>query len=347
MSIKDYQALKPNLNKKVSVIMPVYNGEKYLTKAIDSIRNQEYTNWELIIINDGSADRTEQIINQYTDSRIKYYKNETNLGLIATLNKAIDLCQGEYIARMDADDISIENRLKEQVNFLDKNKDIGICGTDALIIDNEDKGRGNIINLSSNDYIQINLLFSVPIIHPSVMIRSSILQENKYDSNYKHIEDYELWCRISSKYKFSNLPKKLIKYRWHTNNVSVTYNHEQELLKNEIIKMQLLKLHLKPTEDELFLHRVSFMQYDAKNKTESKAFDKYEELESWFKKIISANLEIGIYNQTKLIAFLWSRWIVLCIKQKKYKKITQPRFAKYNVSVYTEVFKLMSILMKK
>ena len=344
---EDIPNTKVDLSKKVSIIMPVYNGEEYVEVAIDSIRNQSYKNWELILINDGSTDNTENIINQYADSRLKYIKNETNLGLIATLNKAISFCDGEYIARMDADDICEKERLSKQVNFLDKNPSIAMCGTNAIVIDEHGNKKGNIVNVSSNDYIQINLLFSVPIVHPTVMFRSQILRNYQYNPIYKHIEDYELWCRIADEYKICNLSSKLLEYRWHTSNVSVLHNKQQENLKNKVITNQLSKLGLNATEKELYLHRVSFMQYDAKGGHQKKQFNDFRGLESWFKNLIAANKKTKKYNQNKLIAFLWSRWIVLCIKQKQYKNILRARFVPFNLSIYFETCKLMTVLMKK
>lgn len=338
---------KQDLSKKVSIIMPVYNGEKYLEAAIDSIRNQTYKNWELIIINDGSTDNTENIINQYADDRIKYITNETNLGLIATLNKAIDFCKGEYIARMDADDICEKGRLSKQIDFLEAHPLVAMCGTNAIVIDENGNRKGNIINLSSNDYIQINLLFSVPIVHPSIVLRASVLKNNRYNSEYKHIEDYELWCRIADKYPISNLSSKLLKYRWHTTNISVQYNEEQEKLKDKIITNQLNKIGLSPSQEELYLHRVSYMQYDTKGDLEKQNFTNYSGLSTWFKKVIEANRKVERYDQQKLIAFLWSRWIVLCIRQKQYKLIFRSGFVPFNLAIYMKTFGVMTVLMKK
>ena len=113
----------------VTVLMPVYNGEMYLREAIDSILHQTFTDFEFLIINDGSTDNSETIILSYDDSRIRYEKNDSNLKLIATLNKGIELAKGKYIVRMDADDISIPDRIEKQVAFLEKNPDVGICGS--------------------------------------------------------------------------------------------------------------------------------------------------------------------------------------------------------------------------
>ena len=113
----------------VTVLMPVYNAEKYLAEAINSILNQTFTNYELLIINDGSTDKSEEIILKYSDKRIRYIKNDKNIRLVATLNKGIELAKGKYIARMDADDISVPTRLEKQITLLENNEDIGVCGS--------------------------------------------------------------------------------------------------------------------------------------------------------------------------------------------------------------------------
>ena len=332
---------------KLSVIIPVFNAESYLREAIDSIIQQSFTDWELIIINDGSTDSSERIIADYTDPRIKYYKNEGNIGLIATLNKGIDLCKGEYIARMDADDISETDRFKYQLAFFKKNKEYAMCGTYAKIIDKNNQEIGKIINLQTNDYLQINLLFSVPFLHPSMMIRGDVLRSNYFDPEYKHAEDYDLWCRISDKYKVANIPDYLLKYRWHTTNTSVTNADIQDNIKNKIICRELQNIGLQPSEEELQLHKITFQQFDSKTKITKQKFEDYFQLDSWFKKIIDANNIKQKYNKSSLIAFLWSRWIVLCISQKKYSKICKPKFASYKLSILYKTFNLLLFLKKK
>lgn len=332
---------------KVSVLMPVYNAEKFLKEAIDSIIEQSYSDWELIIINDGSIDKSEQIILSYNDDRIKYIVNESNLGLIATLNKGIDLCQGKYIARMDADDISTPDRLEKQVAFLDKHPEYAICGCQAKVIDNNGLPTGQILNLYDNEYLQINLLFSVPFIHPGVMIRNTVLKENRYNDNYKHAEDYELWSRIAPNYKVGNISDFLLKYRWHTTNVSVINAKQQEEIKDQIIEQQLRTLNITPTKEELFLHKVTFKQYDSKGEIEQESFNQYTELNAWFTKLIRANDNVKRYNSDALIAFLWSRWIVLCIAQKQYSKCLFPRFVKFKPSIIYRTAQLICFLSKK
>lgn len=204
---------------KISVLMPVYNTEEiFLREAIESILNQTYADFEFLIIDDGSTNNTEDIILSYKDERIKYIKNEQNIGLIKTLNKGINLAQGEYIARMDSDDISLPERFAKQVKFLDENPDIDVLGTWFQCLPS-----GRIVETSPKDKdIKEHLLVnSNDIGHPTVMIRRAtiIKYELKYDENALYVEDYALWLSLIDKIKFANLTEVLLNYRIHGNNV--------------------------------------------------------------------------------------------------------------------------------
>lgn len=204
----------------VSVLMPVYNGEKYIKEAMDSILNQTYADFEFLIINDGSTDTTEQIIKSYEDSRIRYKKNETNLKLIATLNKGIELCIGKYIVRMDADDISALDRIEKQVAFIEENPDVGLCGTWFTSFDQNSQGLSQY--KEQHDEILFKMLYQCHFCHPSLIIRKKVFEELEipFDKNFIHAEDYELYFRLSTKWKFHNLQESLIKYRIHNSSVS-------------------------------------------------------------------------------------------------------------------------------
>ncbi|MFT5919102.1 MAG: glycosyltransferase involved in cell wall biosynthesis, partial [Granulosicoccus sp.] len=141
----------------VTVLLPVYNAEKFLEQAIRSVLDQTFTEFEFLIINDGSTDRSEEIIVSFNDSRIRYIKNETNLKLIKTLNKGIEFASGKYIARMDADDISLPTRFEQQVALLEKQPEIGVCGTNCIIFTT--KGEESPSQYASdNDEIKFNML---------------------------------------------------------------------------------------------------------------------------------------------------------------------------------------------
>ncbi len=215
-------------NPRVTVLMPVYNGEKYLRQAMDSILNQTFTDFEFLIINDGSKDGSVEIIEAYDDPRIRLVHNEQNLKLVATLNKGIDLARGEYIARMDCDDISLPERLARQVAVMDKYPDVGVCGAWAWVIDSAGKVFDKIKTPVGRKLASFYWRPS-PFVHPTVMIRSAILKQNKYDQRFADAEDYALWlslCRVTG---FYNLAEFLLLYRVHPASVTST---------NRIIQLQ-------------------------------------------------------------------------------------------------------------
>ncbi len=165
------------INSKVTILMPVYNGEKYLKEALESILNQTFTNFEFLIINDASTDNSKNIINSFNDHRIKLIENKENLGLTKSLNKGISISQSEYIARMDADDISLPKRLGIQVKFMDKHPEIGAVGTWAKIIG--DKNKKHIKTYSNFEKIKAVSFFKNIIVHPSVRIGRKLI--NNYN----------------------------------------------------------------------------------------------------------------------------------------------------------------------
>jgi len=204
---------------KISVILPVYNAEKFVSESIKSILNQTFSDFELIILDDGSTDNSLQIIQSFKDSRIKIHCNNENLKLIATLNIGLKLAQGEYIARMDADDICDETRFEKQINYLDQNPDVVLLGTNYSIIENNNFTSNLACN---NDEIYIRLYFENPICHPSVIIRNHVIRDNNltYNSNLIHIEDWGFWMSIRKFGKLNNLKEPLLKYRISEQNIT-------------------------------------------------------------------------------------------------------------------------------
>lgn len=205
---------------RISVIMPVYNADRFITAAIDSILTQTFQNFELLILDDASTDNSKEIILKYNDKRIKVFYSDTNQGIVANLNKGIEIAQGEYIARMDADDISKPERFLKQIKFLDDNKNIGLCGSWYTPF-NESGVLSTVKHSEYNAQILAELLFYCPLGHPTIMGRKQIFIENKYDKNFFPAEDYELWSRLSEKTEFYNIPESLLNYRLHNANVSV------------------------------------------------------------------------------------------------------------------------------
>lgn len=207
------------MKNKVSIIMSVYNDEKYLKDAILSILQQSFRDFEFIICNDCSEDKCDEIIKEFMekDDRIIYFKNDNNLGLAKSLNKCLEKATGKYVARMDSDDYSLEDRLEKQVAFLDENSWCAVLGGQMVYMDSK-----NQINCSEKSSYPINISKSdvikqVNIAHPTAMIRKEVIDKvGGYTvGNLTHrAEDYDLWCKITEKgYQLHNLSDVVLKYR--------------------------------------------------------------------------------------------------------------------------------------
>ena len=199
----------------VSVIFPVYNGAAYLREAIESILAQTYSNFELIIINDGSKDDSAMIIEQFRDPRIRFY-SQVNQGLAATLNRAIGLTQGEYVARQDQDDISLPQRFEKQVAFLQTHPDHGMVGTWAEIWEGDKKTPRMHKHPAETAALKFALLFDNQFVHSSMMICRKVFDKvglYSIDKTRQPPEDYELWSRVVREFEVANIPEPLVVYR--------------------------------------------------------------------------------------------------------------------------------------
>lgn len=226
----------------VAILMPVYNGAKYLNESMNSIICQTFSDFIFIIIDDGSTDNSVNIIKSYNDKRIKLLVNEKNIGISNSLNRGIEAADTKYIARMDQDDISLPNRIAEQVNFMEAHPKVGVCGTWMTAFN--EKGQEVLKKRPvKNDDINAMLLFHNPMAHPTVMIRKEVLDKNnlRYDPLFDGLEDYDLWEKVSRVTKMENMPKTLLRYRLHPTQLSRTSPARQEKL-NKIQNRQYEKL---------------------------------------------------------------------------------------------------------
>ena len=327
----------------VSVLMPAYNAEKFIAEAIQSVLDQTYPKFELIIIDDGSSDQTAPIVSTFKDPRIRFFKNNNNKGLIQTLNDGFLHCTGRYIARMDADDICDRRRFEMQVNYMQKHPKCGICGTWARRIDQKNQKNGRIKNPVSNKIIRVSLLFTPPIIHPSVMIQSSLVKKFQYSEDAMHIEDYDLWIRISknTQVEFHNIPRYLMNYRWHHSNVSVLNDDFQYNKKKSLIAEYLKQLF--PDEViNLDLHLATFNLYRFDKKLKSEYSE--NEVKYWLEKLSVLNIEKNQFNSFAMDSFLLSRWMVYCIHNRAFGKILSIRLSKSSCFL---MFKAFLILLSK
>ena len=205
---------------KVSVIMPAYNAEQYIEEAIDSILKQTFTDFELIILNDCSRDSTEEIIRSFWDPRIVYLKNEKNMGVAGTLNRGLAAACGEYVARMDADDIALPERFALQVEYLDSHPNTAVVASAVELFGAQSGVR---IFSETSEALKVDLLFANCFAHPSVMMRTEMIRDlGGYDRSFEGVEDYHLWVRAVQKYEIASIPQVLLRYRIHPHQVTQT-----------------------------------------------------------------------------------------------------------------------------
>jgi len=220
----------------ISIIMPVYNCDTYLSQSIDSVLYQTYKNWELIIIDDQSTDESKKIALSYAekDSRIKVIENKYNKGIHGALNSGIDICRGDFIARTDGDDINYPNRLEIQLEFLNKNKDIDIVGTGYQLLGCKNNKR--IFHPSNSIILTWKFISNTYFCHPSVLFRKKILSTMP---QYPEVacEDFAFFSRIIQNHKGSNIKNILLLYRQHDSNYSNTARKKiDESIKNTYFK---------------------------------------------------------------------------------------------------------------
>jgi glycosyltransferase involved in cell wall biosynthesis len=210
---------------KVSIIIITYNRAKYLPRAIDSVLAQKFYDWELIIIDDHSADDTNEIVSQYVkiNQTIKFIRNEINVGIVKCRNQALSMCNGKYVAILDSDDLwTDENKLLKQLNFLKHNHGYVLCGTIAGVIGEDGTPTGKIVYKSDDSEIREKILFSNQFVHSSVVyLRDAASAAGGY-GRFGVGEDYDLFLRLGLKGKFANLPEAMVNYRRHSDGITWT-----------------------------------------------------------------------------------------------------------------------------
>ena len=300
--------------------MSVYNAEKFICKTIDSILNQKFSDFEFLIIDDCSKDKSYEIISNYKDDRIKLFKNKTNQGYVHSLNQLINYSKGKYIARQDHDDISLPKRLALQVRYMENNLEVGACGTNASFFGQK---RWHT-SLPLNDAeIRATMLLRTPFVHSSIMIRNSLLLADntmKYDMSYYPAEDYYLWFKISTKAKLANLPNTLLLIQWHSNNVSrLKENIQIEKFKTIRYKILEQTFSIELTKEEKNIHDLLLpVKKDI-------SLGDIRSLEKWYLKLLMINKEKNCYSENVLHKVFLTYWLRVCFSKNDIpikKKIT-------------------------
>lgn len=285
--------MKPPL---ISVIMPVYNSQTYLHESISSILSQTFEDFEFIIINDGSVDDSVDIISKFQDDRIRLINNKTNKGNYWARNIGFDKAEGKYYCIMDSDDISISNRLEVQFDYMEKNPEVGICGSLVRFLPSD-----KILNRPlSHEEIKISFIKNNYCTHPSLMIRGLLVKEYnlRYNEDYLYSADYDLVSRILARFKVVNLPNVLLKYRLHGSQISQKFQLKQKMYADRIRIKQLSNFDITPNEFEKQLHLQLVTQKYIDN------VNNIRELQHWANFLLKQNEKTGYYNSILLANFL-------------------------------------------
>lgn len=294
--------------------MAAYNTGKYIGDAIESILNQSLSSFELIIVNDGSKDETEFVINRYLkDKRVKYYKNPENKGLVYTRNRLLGLARGEYVAIMDSDDIAHPERLAKQHRYILNNPYVGLLGTWVQPIDKHGNHYGPAwCSYDNPEGVYCSLLFQNFFANSSVFMKKSLIPEDGYREGYPPAEDYDLWSRILIYTKGYNFPEILVYYRLHNTNTSIVNETVTKSNAQKIILNQLKQLNITPDEESLQLHlAISEFGY---NQIKEECLP---EIKAWLEYLYKMNLATGKYDNDAFLRILGKYWFRVCQTRRK------------------------------
>ncbi len=232
-------------NPHITVLMAVHNGEQYVREAIDSILSQTYSDFEFVIIDDASTDKTSGILKSYRDSRIVILQNSENLGLTKSLNKGLRISRGAYVARMDADDISLPERLSIQKKYLDEHPTVALVAGSMIIIDAHNTVTGSKKAITDTELLRFHMVIKNQIAHPTVMFRKSTIDQcGGYDESFSFAQDYELWSKLLARgYSIANLPTDFLKYRIGTPSITqgektrdLAYRSAMKIVKTNLLR---------------------------------------------------------------------------------------------------------------
>jgi len=299
-------------NPLVSVLMPCYNVEAYVEESMESILNQTYKNIEVIAIDDCSTDSTKKILHRLSDkdNRIKVVENEKNLKLIDTLNKGIGLCRGEYIARMDADDIALPERIEKEVRFLEENKDHDIVSAQFSTFRTGSSKLYPHKNPVKFEELQAYMLFKSGICHPASMFRKRIFTELglSFEKEYLHVEDYALWSKALYKTKLANIEgTPLLLYRVHETQISTLHEELQLENKKKVFKIHCNKLGLDDSDENLDIYASV-----AEANPSRQSFGYIDKCEQFMLLLLEKNEVSPFCSEAYLEGLLAIHWIRLC-----------------------------------
>jgi glycosyltransferase involved in cell wall biosynthesis len=306
--------------------MPVHNGVPYLSQAIDSILQQSFRDFELLIVDDASTDESAAIIENYQDPRIRLLKSRERLKLSGALNLGLDNARGDYVARMDADDISLPRRLEIQTQYMNQHPEIGICGTWIRYFGG--RSRAVLKRPVGGKEIFAFTLVDTPFAHPTVMLRRSLMDHHKlrFDGSYYPTEDFELWSRAMRFFPVENLSQVLLRYRVHGRSLTGSDWSKMDEQAVRVIARQFQALGLNMTLDTLRFHRELCMG------RLTKSADVLNKAGNWLEQILSANAKAHVFDTDALTNVLGDVWFRTCLHAAHLGLWVTKRYADSNLT---------------
>ncbi|HJS78001.1 MAG TPA: glycosyltransferase [Burkholderiales bacterium] len=294
----------------VSVLMPVYNAERYLRDAMDSIFAQTFGDFEFVVVDDGSTDSTPSMLAACTDVRLRVLRNERNLGVIASLNRGLESARSEFVARMDADDVSHPDRLAVQVEFMRDKPEVGLVGAWYRPIGAHPFRVARLP--TTHEDICAWLPFHCPIAHPTAFLRREVFASNQldFDMQYRHAEDYDLWSRAAQITRLANIPRPLLRYRMHLDQVTSRHRDVQAVNAKRVRGRELARLLPDVTSAEVDFHQqivTCAFEQDP---------DVLGRIEGWLSRLSGENMRVGAFSRPSLdrvIEAIWRAAALTCM----------------------------------
>ena len=302
--------MNSNTAPKVTVLIPVYNGHRYVAQAIESILDQTFTDFELLLIDDGSTDRSVDVLRSYSDPRVRLVLNERNLGIPGTLNKSLGLARGKYFAVLDNDDYARPERLERQVDFLERHPDFAAVGTWGVTTDEAGNTTGVIKRLLvASEEVQSHLLFRCCLLHPSVMAKTAVLREYGYSEEFVTCADFDLWTRVARTHRLASLPEILLHHREHAQRATNQNSDRSRQEKKSIIASQLASLGLEFSPEDLERHFL-LRRMKSDHFVPDRAY--LEWASAWLVRLRSANRGTSVYPQRAFARVVAETWLRAC-----------------------------------
>lgn len=296
---------------KVTVLMPVYNRADYVGQAVASVLAQTFTDFELLVVDDGSTDGSVGVVEAFADPRIRLVRNDTNLGVPKTRNKGLALAQGTYVAMLDSDDRALPHRLARQVVFLDQRPGVVLIGANTRGMGRRRWRPKDLLRQRplAPDAVRARLLFRCCIAQTTIMARADVLRRFGYAEDFSAAQDFELFVRLADAHPIANLPDVLVQYRRHAGQMSERRDlvADRQLL---ILKRQLERLGMEHTDEELHGHFLL-----ARPRSWHRADAAYLGwAEAWLCRLEQANRSAGRYPEAVFRATLGQVWLDLCAR---------------------------------